>query len=164
MELVSTSCILHLSHQSEEYCYERGTSKSSRGNGTPLQIEVLILLHLSLGDLCILVWVAVEPQLAVNMLLRTAFKDLSIRIILPSEEKVVLYHSPPVPVPTKQKTDHNVYNALVICLSIPIRPHHFTKSLEQHMDHVHEVSSLVKKLARPSNFGGAEFLRRPSNT
>lgn len=62
------------------------------------------MLTRSLGDPCTRVWFRIRPRLAVNMILRTAFKDCFIRGISPSGRLVVPLHSPLVAIVTKLKT------------------------------------------------------------
>lgn len=76
----------------------------------PLQIEELFLLHLRLGDLCTLIWFGIAPQLSVNMLLGTSFKDRFIIRIFLSEIKVVPWNSPEIPILITPKPAYNIRN------------------------------------------------------
>lgn len=62
----------------------------------PLRIKNIILFHVLLGALYNRVWFGTVRNLAVDMLLATAFIDCFIRRIFPTKRKVVPWHLHPV--------------------------------------------------------------------
>lgn len=74
----------------------------------------LILINLSIGNLNSRVWSRKVPQLAVDILLSTAFTDRLIRVIFPSEQKIVTRHSRPEAITTKPRTLHTARKTNII--------------------------------------------------
>lgn len=72
-----------------------------------VQVEVVVLLHVRIGDHCVRIWFVSVSRLAVDLLLGTSVMEYFMKAILPKKRKIVPDSSRPVALLYTLKTAAN---------------------------------------------------------